>query len=117
MYKPPVGCPRSKPGIYWKLDKTLYGLARSAHHWYTKISNYLIDDLGFESMPQDNCLYKCTSIEGQPQYMLGYTSKTLCITLSLIKLKNGLKIHSNHMLKSTSWVMPLGSYVKDMIGI
>ena len=31
IVKPLVGCPRSKPGIYWKLNKTLYGLARSAN--------------------------------------------------------------------------------------
>ena len=45
IVKPPIGCLRSKPGTFWKLNKTLYGLTRSAHHWYTKISNHLIDDM------------------------------------------------------------------------
>ena len=66
IVEPPTGCPRSKPGTYWKLNKTLYGLARSAHHWYTEISNHLTDDLGLNSVAQNNCVYKCTPIEGQP---------------------------------------------------
>ena len=32
IVKPPTGCPRSKPGTYLKLNKTLYGLCRSAYH-------------------------------------------------------------------------------------
>ena len=66
IVKPPTSCPCSDPGTYWKLNKTLYSLARSAHHWYTKISNHLTDDFGFDSMTQDNCVYKCTPIVGQP---------------------------------------------------
>eukprot|EP00957_Ditylum_brightwellii_P207197 15351930-Ditylum_brightwellii.AAC.2 len=34
IVKPPSGCPVSKPGTYWKLDKTLYGLRRSPLHWF-----------------------------------------------------------------------------------
>jgi hypothetical protein len=29
IVKPPKGCPFSKPGTYWRLKKTLYGLRRS----------------------------------------------------------------------------------------
>lgn len=50
IVKPPVSCPRSKPGDYWKLNKTFYDLARIAHYWYTIILNHIINDLGFESM-------------------------------------------------------------------
>ena len=71
IVKAPTGYPRSKPSTYWKLNKTLYRLARSAHHWYTKISNYLTDDLGFDLMAQDNCVYKCTPIKGQPSIYVG----------------------------------------------
>ena len=31
--KPPQGCPVSKPGTLWRLNKTLYGLVRSPKHW------------------------------------------------------------------------------------
>ena len=44
------GCPCPDSGTYLKLNKTLYGLTRSAHHCYTKRSNHLTDDLGFDSM-------------------------------------------------------------------
>ena len=71
IVKPPNGCPHSKPGIYWKLNKTLYELCRSTHHWYTEISNHLTNNLGFASMAQDNCVYKCTLIEGQPPIYVG----------------------------------------------
>ena len=47
IVQPPAACPYSDSGTYWKLNKTLYGLARSAYHLYTKISNHLTDDLGF----------------------------------------------------------------------
>lgn len=59
------------PGTYWKLNKILYGLCRSIHHWYTKISNHLTNDLGFASITQDNCVYKCTPIKGQPPIYIG----------------------------------------------
>ena len=71
IVKPPAGCPRSAPGTFWKLNKTLYGLTRSAHHWYTKISNHLKDDMGFSAMAQDKCVYKCSPIEGQPPIYVG----------------------------------------------
>ena len=29
------------------------------------------DDMGFDSMDQDNCVYKCTQIEGQPPIYVG----------------------------------------------
>ena len=71
IVKPPTGCPCSDSRTYWKLNKTLYGLARSAHHWYTKISNHLTDDLCFDSIAQDNCVYKCTPIAGQTPIYVG----------------------------------------------
>ena len=71
IVKPPKDCPRSKRGTYWKLNKTLYGLARSAHHWYTKISNHLTEDLGFTAMDQDKCVFKCQPFPDKPPIYLG----------------------------------------------
>ena len=41
IVKPPMGCLNLKKRVYWKLNITLYGLVRSAHHWYVKISEIL----------------------------------------------------------------------------
>ena len=71
IVKPPIGCPISSPGTFWKLNKTLNELTRSTHHWYTKISNHLKDDMGFNAMAQDKCVYKNTPIEGQPPIYIG----------------------------------------------
>ena len=71
IVKPPMNCPNSAPGTYWKLNKTLYGLARSAKHWYKKLSGHMIDDMGFKAMDQDKCVLKCSPIEGEPPIYVG----------------------------------------------
>ena len=43
-----IKIPSSNNGVYLKLNKTLYGLARSEYNWCTNISNLLIDDMGFD---------------------------------------------------------------------
>ena len=70
IVRPPKGCPKSKPGTYWRLKKTLYGLARSPRHWFDNFTGVL-RDLGFESMPHDPCVFKCTPIPGEPPIFLG----------------------------------------------
>jgi len=32
--RPPVGCPKSTPGTYWKLLRSLYGLKRAPKLWF-----------------------------------------------------------------------------------
>ena len=74
IVNPPIDCPRLSLGTFWKLNKTLYGLTRSTHHWYTKISNHLKDDMGFDSMAQDKlqkCVYRCFLIERQLPIYVG----------------------------------------------
>jgi hypothetical protein len=70
VVKPPVGCPRSKPGTYWKLIRSLYGLKRAARLWYDLISSCL-KDMGLECCPSSPCLFKGVLIEGQPPIYIG----------------------------------------------
>ena len=71
IVQPPSNCPCSKPGTFWKLNKTLYGLTQLAHHWYTKICNHLVDDMDFKSMDQDNCVFHCTPFKGEHPIYIG----------------------------------------------
>ena len=41
IVKPPIGDPDADKDEYWLLKKTLYGLRRSPHHWYNKITSVL----------------------------------------------------------------------------
>ena len=99
IVKPPIGCPQSKSGSFWKLNKTIYGLTRSAHHWYSKISSHLTDDMGFDSMDQDHCVYKCTPIEGEPPIYVGLYIDDIIYYSRSDKVKqwfeNTLKLHIN----------------------
>ncbi len=41
LVKPPIGCPRSKPGTYWRLLRSLYGLKRAPKLWFNKLCAHL----------------------------------------------------------------------------
>jgi hypothetical protein len=53
---PPVGDPEHGNDTYWLLNKTLYGLRRSPHHWYNMFCAAL-KDLGLEQSAHDPCLF------------------------------------------------------------
>ena len=110
IVKPPADCPRTQLGTYWKLNKTLYGLARSVHHWYMKIPNHFTEDLGFDSMAQDNCFYKCTPIAGQSPIYVGLYVDDLVYYSKLDKIEewfdNQLKSHMKvNFMGDASWFL------------
>ena len=92
IVKSPIECPRSSPRIFWKINKTLYGLTRFVHHWYTKISNHLKDGMEFVAMAQANMFINMLRLRNNHLYMLDYMLTILCIIPSQIKLNNGWKI-------------------------
>jgi hypothetical protein len=53
---PPVGDPAHGKDEYWLLNKTLYGLRRSPHHWYNMFCTAL-KELGLEQSVHDPCLF------------------------------------------------------------
>eukprot|EP00957_Ditylum_brightwellii_P044942 3408708-Ditylum_brightwellii.AAC.1 len=70
IVRPLAGCPVSKPGTYWKFDKTLYGLCQSPLHWFNRISESF-RAIGLQSCPNAPCLFHGTMIPGQPPVYVG----------------------------------------------
>jgi hypothetical protein len=70
IVEPPAGCPFSKPGDLWLLNKTLYGLCRSPFHWYNTFKAALVD-IGLKPCPHDPCVFTGVIIEGEPPIYLG----------------------------------------------
>ena len=68
---PPRGCPFSKPGTYWRLKKTLYGLRRSPRHWYQNFSGVL-QEIGLKKCPHDPCVFVGKSPTGGTIYFGTY---------------------------------------------
>ena len=73
---PPRGCPYSKPGTYWRLRKTLYGLRRSPRHWYQTFKGVL-GKLGLTPCAHDPCLFTGTAPDGGTIYFGAYVDDCL----------------------------------------
>ena len=70
IVRPPPGCPFSKPGELWFLNKTLYGLRRSPKHWYDALCGAL-QEIGMHPLAHDPCVFTGTLIPGGPLLYLG----------------------------------------------
>jgi len=68
--KPPVGCPCSAPGTYWRLIRSLYGLRCAPKLWFEKLSNHL-KNMGLKSLASSPCLFVGTLIPGEPPIYVG----------------------------------------------
>jgi hypothetical protein len=67
---PPSGCQRSKPGQYWRLLRSLYGLKRAPKLWFNMLSDHL-KSMGLQCSPTSPCLFMGTLIEGAPAIYVG----------------------------------------------
>ena len=75
-----------------------------------KISNHLKDDLGFDVMAQDRCVYKCTPIEGQPPIYIGLYVDNLVYYSKSDKVEqwfeNNLKSHQKvEFMGDDTWLL------------
>jgi hypothetical protein len=68
--RPLVGCPKSPPGTYWKLIRSLYGLKRAPELWFEKLSSHL-KSMGLKSSPNSPCLFFGTLVEGEAPIYVG----------------------------------------------
>jgi hypothetical protein len=71
LVRPPNGCPKSPPGTYWHLLRSLYGLRRAPKLWFEKLSNHL-HSMGLKTSPNSPCLFVGDSlIPGLPPIYVG----------------------------------------------
>jgi hypothetical protein len=63
--RPPPGCPRSKPGQYWQLLHSLYGLKRAPKLWFEMLSSHL-KAMGLRKSTKSPCLLTGVNIPGGP---------------------------------------------------
>jgi hypothetical protein len=68
--KPPLGCPCSKPGEYWRLLRSLYGLKRASRLWFEKLKAFLLS-IGFQSCENHPCLFVGNLLDGEPPIYVG----------------------------------------------
>jgi hypothetical protein len=68
--RPPVGCPCSPPGTYWRLIRSLYGLRQAPKLWFEKLSSHL-KYMGLSNSPNSPCLFKGILIEGDAPIYVG----------------------------------------------
>jgi hypothetical protein len=68
--RPLVGCPRSPPGSYWRLIRSLYGLRCTPKLWFEKLSMHL-KSMGLLSSSNSPCLFFGHLIEGEAPVYVG----------------------------------------------
>jgi len=68
--RPPPGCTRSKPGEYWHLLRSLYGLKRAPKLWYEKLSSHL-QAMGLKNSETSPCLFTGVLIPREPPVFVG----------------------------------------------
>jgi hypothetical protein len=71
VVRPPLGCPFTPAGSYWRLKKSLYGLRRAPRHWYHLITTILESpEIGLTRCRNDSCLFVGSVIPGKPPLYL-----------------------------------------------
>ena len=60
----PDGVTNHPPGTVCKLIKALYGLKQAPHDWNLDIHKYLIDELDYEQLECDKCIYMKSTSKG-----------------------------------------------------
>ena len=68
--KPPPGCPRSKPGEYWQLLRSLYGLKCASRLWFETMKAFLLS-IGSRSCENHPCLFMGNLLDGEPPIYVG----------------------------------------------
>ena len=67
---PPHGCPETPPNSYWLLKRSLYGLKRSARHWFDRATG-ILQSIGLQSFDNTPCIFKGHILPNKPPLYLG----------------------------------------------
>lgn len=70
VLKPSHGCPRSKPGEYWLLKRSLYGLKRSAKHRFNE-ATIILKSIGLQPLQNAPCLFQGKILKDKAPLYLG----------------------------------------------
>ena len=70
ILRPPHGCPETPPNSYWLLKRSLYGLKRSARHWFERATE-ILQSIGLQPLDNAPCIFKGTIIDNKPPLYLG----------------------------------------------
>ena len=70
ILRPPYGCPETPPNSYWLLKRSLYGLKRSARHWFEKATE-ILESIGLKPLDNAPCIFKGTILPNLPPLYLG----------------------------------------------
>jgi hypothetical protein len=68
--KPPPSCTHSKPGEYWRLLRSLYGLKRAPKLWFEMLSSHL-KSMGLQCLETSPCLFTGVLIPDEPPVFVG----------------------------------------------
>jgi hypothetical protein len=69
--RPPPGCPRSQPGQYWRLLRSLYGLKWEPKLWFEMLSSSHLKAMGLRNSPTSPCLFTGVLVPGEPPIFVG----------------------------------------------
>eukprot|EP00956_Cyclotella_meneghiniana_P029162 scaffold69885_cov36-Cyclotella_meneghiniana.AAC.5 len=107
VVRPPIGDPEYNNDTYWLLNKTLYGLRRSPHHWYNMFTAAL-RDMGLQSSLHDPCLFSgVVKPNTSPQTSTPLTSGSATV--------DHLPISPQNPSQSTPSLIHVGIYLDDFV--
>lgn len=76
IVKPPIWFPFSNHCIYWKPQKSLYGLCHAPCHWYDMFLCILQSpEIRLQPCPHDPCIFYVTPIPAKPVSLWCYLCK------------------------------------------
>lgn len=107
VVRPPVGDPEHNNDTYWLLNKTLYGLRRSPHHWYNMFTAAL-KDIGLKPSLHDPCLFSGIVNPSKPSPT--ENSPTISPTVLPSESSSSSNSHS-----SDTAAVHVGIYVDDFV--